>query len=324
MKMRCPACDIPMEPLVAGIFQCPQCNKIIKEKMDNDEGKDQDKIKKLDFQDGEYFYRNASLNKNYEICEKGITIIKSPKRWLAALICYAPHLKTSKYIRLSWWKKEVYQHGGFFKITNSDVLKNVIIALDKINASFDEFWSWKGSFEENSKNNDNVFEDEKLKILKYRIIENLTCPNCNKKLINRKSHYECVHCGEIILINGYKDPIFDINPKNLSLKFTTNLPVNFYLVNTGITVNWLMAEWKAIAVIYSNDNPNKKWLRFYTWERDVQSLLKYGRSGAQMTWNAKRGSGSPNIYDKKTLKLLIEDLKKIANELNWNIKNKGD
>lgn len=30
--MKCSACNVEMETLITGIFQCPQCKKIIKEK----------------------------------------------------------------------------------------------------------------------------------------------------------------------------------------------------------------------------------------------------------------------------------------------------
>jgi Zn finger protein HypA/HybF involved in hydrogenase expression len=317
--IKCPNCEADMVPLVDGIFQCPTCKKIIKGKAEKEKEKEGETVGEL--LDGEVFHTKANLNKKYEICEKGITIAKTPRRWIAALICHTPYLKTSKYIRLSWWKKEIYQHGGFFSIKNPDVLKNIIIALEKFASSFDEFWAWKGSFEKKSKEERNIFEDERLKILKYRIIENLTCPNCSKKLKKEKSHYECPYCGEIIILEGYNQPIFDIDPKDLPLEFSTNFPINYYLATAGITVSWLMAEWKAIAVIYSNDNPNKKWLRFYTWIRDLQSLLKFGPSGAQMTWTAKKGVGSPNIYEKKEIRLLIHALKKLELELGWNKTN---
>ncbi|MFW9971965.1 MAG: hypothetical protein ACFFDF_17380, partial [Candidatus Odinarchaeota archaeon] len=81
--MKCPSCDIEMEPLVVGIFQCPQCKKIIKQK-DKDTTKEQKEVDQGDFQEGEYFHKNASLNKQYEICEKGITINKTENRLFAA------------------------------------------------------------------------------------------------------------------------------------------------------------------------------------------------------------------------------------------------
>ena len=68
--MECPSCKVEMEPLIAGIFQCPQCRKIIKEKDKEADTSARLKIDKGNFQDGEYFHKNASLNKQYEICEK--------------------------------------------------------------------------------------------------------------------------------------------------------------------------------------------------------------------------------------------------------------
>ena len=43
--------------------------------------------------------------------------------------------------------------------------------------------------------------------------------------------------------------------------------------------------------------------------------------GTQMGWKAQKGVSSPNLYDKKLVSPLIEVLKKISVELNWNIKN---
>ena len=58
-----------MEPLVPGIYQCPRCKKIQKEKDDKEEEGEEKKVETGDFLDGEYFHKNASLNKQYEICE---------------------------------------------------------------------------------------------------------------------------------------------------------------------------------------------------------------------------------------------------------------
>ncbi|MHA1294244.1 MAG: hypothetical protein ACTSQJ_16445, partial [Promethearchaeota archaeon] len=69
--------------------------------------------------------------------------------------------------------------------------------------------------------------------------------------------------------------------------------------------------------------PNKKWLRFYWWIRDLQNIIKYGYremgEGIQMGWKLQKGVSSPNIYDKKLIKPLIKALKKVAKELNWDI-----
>lgn len=321
--MKCPACEIEMEPLVAGIFQCPQCKKIIKQKDKETESKEKKEIEEGDFQEGDYFHKNASLNKKFEICEKGITVSKTTNRLFAALICHSAYLKDEKYVRLSWWKN--YQHAGMFKIYDRDVLNNVIIALEKVDESFDDVWSWKGKYGKQTPKTEEDLEKEKnLEIIKYRIIENKTCPKCQNKMEKMKSHYECQHCGEIVILEGYKQPIFNIATKDLNLQFHANFPINFYLPVSGITLKWLMGEWKALAVIYSKDNPNKKWLRFYWWVRDLSNILKYGQremgNGTQMGWKAQKGISSPNIYDKKLIRPLINALKNISIELKW-IKN---
>ncbi|MFX1378473.1 MAG: hypothetical protein ACFFA4_05220 [Promethearchaeota archaeon] len=320
--MKCPACDIQMEPLVAGIFQCPQCKKIIKEKDNDIETKEKKETEAGGFQEGEFFHRNASLNKQYEICEQGITIYKTDNRLFAALICHSPYLKEEQYVRLSWWKN--YQHAGMFKIYDKFVLNNTIIALEKIDASFDDLWTWSGKFGKQKQKTEEELENEKtLEIIRYRILENKTCPKCQKKMDKMKSHYECQHCGEIVILEGYNQPIFNIQPKDLDLRFHANFPINYYLPVSGITLKWLMGEWKALAVIYSKDNPNKKWLRFYWWVRDLSNILKFGQremgDGTQMGWKAQKGMASPNIYDKKLVKPLIDALKIISIELNWKI-----
>jgi hypothetical protein len=137
----------------------------------------------------------------------------------------------------------------------------------------------------------------------------------------KKSHYECQYCGEIVILEGYNQPIFNIQSSELDLSFQTNFPINYYLPVSGITVKWLMGEWKAIAVIHDKDNPNKRWLRFYWWMRNLSNLLKYGQreigEGIQMGWKAQRGVASPNIYDKNLVTPLINALKRIKLELNW-------
>jgi ribosomal protein L37AE/L43A len=310
-----------MEILVAGIFQCPQCKKIVKEK-DKVSAQEKSKIEKGEFQDGDYFHKNVSLNKQYEVCEKGITISKTENRLFAVLICHSGYLKEERYVRLSWWKN--LQHAGMFKIYDKEVLNNTIISLEKIEDSFDDIWGWKGTYGKQGPKSEEQLEKEKnLEIIKYRIIENRTCPKCGKKMDKMKSHYECQHCGEIVILEGYNQPIFNISSTDLDLNFHTNLPINFYLPVGGITVKWLMGEWKALAVIYSKDNPNRKWLRFYWWVRDLSNILKYGQremgEGTQMGWKTQKGLSSPNIYDRKLIKPLINGLKKISTELNWNI-----
>ena len=318
--MKCPSCNVEMEPLVAGIFQCPQCRKIVKHKDKESEEISEEGDKKEEFLDGDYFHTQLTLNKDYEICEKGIIINKTETRVLAALICHSSLLKSDRYIRISWWK--TYQHAGMLKIYDNDVLNNIIEALEKFDKSFDDLWNWKGSYDKkNQETEDDIDKQKKLDIIKYRILENKTCPNCQKKMEKHKSHYICQHCSEIVILEGFNQPIFNIDSKDLDLRFHSNFPINFYLPTSGITIKWLVGEWKAIVVIYSNNNPNKRWLRFYWWTRDFSKLIKYGQremaDGTQMGWKAKRGVSSPNIYDKKEVRPLINALKKISKELNW-------
>ena len=320
--MNCPACNIKMQPLVEGIYQCPNCKKIIKQKDKETEAQEKKLIEEGAFQDGEYFHKNASLNKKYEICEKGITITKTDNRMFAVLICHSAYLKDEKYVRLSWWKN--YQHAGMFKIYDKYVLTNMILALEKIDESFDDLWSWKGTYgKKEPKTQEDLEKEKSLDIIKYRILENKTCPKCQKKMDKMKSHYECQHCGEIVILEGYNQPIFNIPPEDLDLRFHANFPINFYLPVSGITLKWLMGEWKALAVIYSKDNPNKKWLRFYWWVRDLSNILKFGQremgNGTQMGWKAQKGISSPNIYDKKLIRPLINALNNTLLELNWKI-----
>jgi len=319
--MICPSCNVEMEPLVAGIFQCPNCRKIVKPKEKTSKNVSDEDEDKGGFLDGNYFHDQLTLNKEYEICEKGIIIEKTETRVLAALICHSPLLKSERYVRLSWWK--TYQHAGMLKIYDNHVLNNLIKALEKFDESFDELWNWKGKFDKKDpKNEEDLEKEKKLDIIKYRILENRTCPNCQQKMEKHKSHYICQHCSEIVILEGYNQPIFNIDSKDLDLRFHSNFPINFYMPTSGITIKWLVGEWKAIVVIYSNNNPNKRWLRFYWWTRDLSKLIKYGQremtEGTQMGWKAQKGVSSPNIFDKKIIRPMINALKKISNELNWN------
>ena len=320
--MRCPACDIEMEMLIEGIFQCSGCKKIIKAKSVEDEKVEKEDSLIGNMIDGGWFHKNASLNKSYEIAESGIIISKTENRLFAALICHSAYLKEERYIRLSWWKN--LQHAGMFKIYDKEVLNNIIVSLEKFDESFDDIWSWGGTYRKQEPKSEAAAEKEKiLQIIKYRIIENRTCPKCANKMDKKKSHYECQHCGEIVILEGYNQPIFNISSTDLDLHFHTNFPINFYLPVSGITLKWLMGEWKALVVIYSKDNPNRKWLRFYWWVRDLSNILKFGQremgEGTQMGWKTQRGVSSPNIYDKKLIKPLINGLKKISTELNWDL-----
>jgi hypothetical protein len=138
-----------------------------------------------------------------------------------------------------------------------------------------------------------------------------------------KTHYECPHCGEIVILEGHNQPVFNIDASDLKLNFQQSFPINFYLPVAGITIKVLMAEWKAVVVIYSKDNPNKKWLRFYWWTRDLKNYIKYGHrkmgDGSTLGWSAKKGSGTTNMYKRELVKPLIKALIRISQELNWNI-----
>ena len=303
-----------MELLVTGIFQCPKCKIIIKEKVEKKELKEAEENVNEFVKDG----KNFNLNRKYEIPEKGI-VVREGK--FAVLLCHSAYLNSDRYIRLSWWNNFFIQHVGMIKIIEKDVLKNLIIALEKIDEAFDDFWDWRGSFgKKKEKTEDQKEKEKRIEIIKYRIIENQTCPNCEKRMNKAKSHYECTHCGEIIILEGYNQPIFNLDSKNLSLDFVGNFPINFYMPKSGITIKWLVGEWKALVVIYSKNNPNKKWLRFYWWVRNLSSFMKSGShemGGTQMGWSTQRGAGSTNIYNKKEVKLLINALKRIAQEINW-------
>ncbi len=322
--MKCPACDVEMEKLVEGIFQCPKCRKIIKgETPEEKEEKKKEQIGTI--QDGEYFHNHASINQKYEICDKGITVSKTETRWFAVLLSHNAYLKSERYIRLSWWKKSFYRHAGMMKIYDQDVMQNLVDALEKIDKDFDDFWTFKGKFRENkTKTEEDILRERKLDLIRYRIIENRTCPNCQKRMNKNKTHYDCPHCGEIVILEGHNQPTFNISAADLKLNFRQNFPINYYLPVSGITIKWLMGEWKALVVIYSKDNPNKKWLRFYWWTRDLKNFIKYGyrKMGESNTlgWSAKKGAGTTNLYKKELLKPLIDALKKISKELNWTIK----
>lgn len=311
-----------MDILVAGIYQCPNCKKLLKQKDEKTNLKEKKKADNGEFSDNESFPR---LNAQFETCEKGITIAKTPNRWFAVLICHSSYLKSEKYIRLSWWKKSIYQHAGMIKIYDKEVLVNIITVLEKIDENFDDIWGWHGRYgkQGGKKSKEQLEKEKKIDIIKYRIIENKTCPRCQKAMKKYKAHFECEKCGEIVILEGYNQPIFNIAPSDLDLNFQGNFPINFYMPVSGITIKWLMGEWKAVVVIYSKDNPNKKWLRFYWWNRDLRNIMKYGQreisEGTQMGWKLQRGVSSPNIYDKKELKPLLNALKKVAKELKWDI-----
>ncbi len=318
--MECPSCKVEMIQLLENIYQCPKCRKIQKEKKESILEDDKKESLLGNRIDGDWFHSNVAINQSYEIVECGFIINKTPSRLIAVLVCHSSLLKTDKYIRISWWKKSFYQHAGMIKIYDKAVLDNLITTLEKFDANFDEMWNWKGKHSSEKKDAEKEAEKQKkLDIIKYRIIENKTCPRCQKKMEKMKFHYECQHCGEIVVLEGYNQPIFNLDSTDLELKFHSNFPINFYMPVSGVTIKWLMGEWKALVVIYSKDNPNKMWLRFYWWTRDLRNIINHGfreiGNGVQMGWKAQRGSGSPNLYNKSLIKPLIEALNKAATEL---------
>ncbi|MHA1725499.1 MAG: hypothetical protein ACTSXH_11735 [Promethearchaeota archaeon] len=323
--MKCPICNIEMELLVSNIYQCPKCKKIRKdETVEVEKESKKEEASTGTLIDGEWFHKHASLNKKYEIAESGVIVNKTENRMLGVLACRNPLLKEERYVRLSWWKQPLFRHAGMIKIYEDYVLKNLIKALKKIDQNYDPNWKFIGKYDSRRKKTKEQLEKEKkLEILKWRILENSTCPKCNKKMEKMKGHYECPHCGEIVILEEYNQPIFNIDPADLDMRFHSNFPINYYMPVNGITIKWLMGEWKAIVVIYSVDNPNKKWLRFYWWTRNLGEILKKGRreigEGVKMGWQVKKGTGSPNIYNKELFPPLIDALKIIAKEMDWKI-----
>ena len=215
---------------------------------------------------------NAAINPRWEICEKGITIEKEKTRWFAVLICHTPDEPESKYIRLSWFRKSFYEHAGMMKVFSGDVLDNMIRALELIDENFDDGFNWGGKFDPQSVRSIEFPEIKKRK--SSYICPNPKCNNTMKK-VNNGRYYECENCGELIILED-GNPIFDIPANSLSLNFSTNFPINYYLPEAGITIKWLMGEWKAIIVISDPENPEKRFLRFYWWTRDLQDYLQGG------------------------------------------------
>lgn len=269
------------------------------------------KKKEGEFVDGEYFHEESTaLNKKWQVCDKGITIYKDKTRWLAALICHAPDEKF-RYARLNWFRKSFYEHGGFFKIENSLVMDNCIKTLEKIDANFDEQFNFTGQFGSDD-------DDDESLIVKFT----RDCPTCGSRVkkSRRGRYYECERCGEIIILDDDNNPLFNIPADKLDLSFSTRYPINYYLPIAGITIKNLMAEWKAIVVIYDPDNPEKKFLRFYWWTRNLQEFMQgRGRVGgsSNLAWRARRGAKSTNVYQRELIPKYIQALKKVKKELEW-------
>jgi ribosomal protein L37AE/L43A len=312
--MECPNCGgTQFNELVPGIMECKLCKKIVQVKAIE---KVVETVAEGTFEDGLNFMEHTGLNRKWEICEKGITIEKDKTRWVAVLICHTPDESESKYIRLSWFRKSFFEHAGMIKIYSGDVLANIVKALELIDDNFDETFNWMGKFDPKSVK-DIDFPEIKKRKTQY-ICPNPKCGSTMKK-VNNGRYYECENCGELIIMED-NNPIFDLPTSSLSLNFTTNFPINYYLPEAGITVKWLMGEWQAIVVINDPANPEKRFLRFYWWTRDLQDYLESAvrpTGGRALAWDPKRGVMSPNIYDKKLIPKLVSALNKCKEELGW-------
>jgi ribosomal protein L37AE/L43A len=304
---KCPNCGAELRPLVPGsIYECPKCKTIVQEKK-----KEEEKPSELSVASGEWFMRNTKLNEKYELCEQGVIAHQTPKMMIAALICHSPDFPKSSYIRLSWFKDLARIHWGMIKIRDKVVLNNTIRALEKIDENFDEEFNWigEGDIPADPELNDTEF-------LHYTI-KDKKCPVCGKTLKKRKKFYECENqvCGELfVIVDGI--PLFDSDSQKLPLRFVKNLPITYYLPVAGITTQMYVGDWKAIAVIYKESNPERKWLRFYWWTRNLQPYITSEltidiEANKSLAWSSRRGVKSPNIYDKSILKPLINALKKI-------------
>ncbi|MHA1473794.1 MAG: hypothetical protein ACTSQ5_01265 [Promethearchaeota archaeon] len=311
MGEKCPACgEAELTELIPGVKNCPVCRKVFRTKVEKK------KTQKIEGKilDGEYFMKNTTLNPKYEIADKGITIFREEnKLWFAVLLCHNPDFPEIKYARLSWWKKSVNIHAGMFKIENMDELDNVLIALNRFEEDFDDYFEVKKgkniSYEPIPERKD-VDDGSYVFTLTKRI-----CPKCGWKMKKSKNrrYYECEKCGEIIVLDeGH--PIYDIPLNFLPLSYSTNYPINFYLPNYGITIRNTMGDWKAIVTIHSKENPDKKWLRFYWWRRNFHHYMtsQYSLGSSQgLKWETKKGVMSPNIHDKKLIAPLIKGLNEI-------------
>jgi ribosomal protein L37AE/L43A len=296
-----------LKDLVPGIRQCTVCRKIFKGEVKVEEPK----AVEGEILDGQVFMEETTLNAKWEIADKGITIEREKnKSWMAVLLCHPPDFPNKQYIRLSWWKKSINEHAGMFKIEDHAELDNVILALERIDKNFNDNFDPIGSVNDDPIPERAQFEDQTEFDEKKKL-----CLSCKNKMKLSKNHryYECDRCGDIVVVLDGK-PIINWDTDKLPLGFSSNFPVNFYLPNYGITVKMLMADWKAIVIIYAKENPEKKWLRFYWWQRDLQNYMmsEYSMGVSQaLKWDAKKGTLSPNVYDKKSLRLIIAALKKM-------------
>ncbi len=311
----CPSCGKgELTDLVPGIKTCSVCRKIFRTQID------QVKVASTEhfgIQEGEYFNKHTTLNPQWEIAESGITVAREINNWwIAVLLCHTPSFPDTKYLRISWWKKAINAHGGMFHIEDFEELENVIIALQRFEADFDDTFNPKPGVtisysplpsREKYENLQNVF-DENAHL----------CTKCGFKMkkSQNKRYYECERCGEIIILEEGK-PVFDVPSQYLPLNYSSNFPINFYLPGYGITVKIGMADWKALVTVYSKENPEKKWLRFYWWRRDLQEYMTSQYTfglGQGLRWEARKGALSPNIYQKDQLPKLIDALQQMKRE----------
>lgn len=303
-----------LKELVPGVRQCSVCKKIFKDKIVVTEKVVAPTAQLLS---GEYFMKEHALNPKWEIADMGITIEREEnKSWYAVVMCHSPEFEKTKIIRLSWWKKSINEHAGMFKMTEMGELDNTILALERIDEEFDENFEPKGKITDANHPSRPAQEIQLNFDMKKK-----ECPKCKFKMKfggKNKRFLECERCGEIVVLEN-QQPVMDIPSEKLPLCFSGNFPVNYYLPYYGISVRVGMAEWKAIVIIYAKENPSKKWLRFYWWARDLQAYITSPftfdvekKSG--LGWEAKKGTLSPNIYEKRLLKPTIDALKKMKEE----------
>jgi len=318
-KMKCPNCNLDLIELYPGINQCPQCKKFFKEK--EEPIKEKEKETELEFTPGKWFMSHTAIERKYEEADEGIIINKNQDNMLASIICHSPGLSEDKYIRLSWFKTSSNMHSGMIKIDDELELRNLINALNLIMNDFDENFNPIDKEKFQAKiNKDFLPEKEARNILKF---DGKKCLNCGGIMFKKKNekYYSCERCGEIIVVvEG--NPIYNIPSDKLKLIYAQNFPVNFYIPYVGITYKWFMAEWKAIVIICNPENPENKWLRFYWWDRDLNQYIRSNvLVGTSLTnilsWKARKGSGTTNLYEKSLIPKIIDALEKCKNKLNW-------
>ncbi len=307
MDQKCPNCgDGNLVPLVQGIKKCSKCNKIVKVSAEYEEKKIE-KQEPGEHLDAEYLQKRTALNEKYEIAEFGNIAFRDKDYLVAVIVAHAPEFPNSSYIRLSWFKGSTNQHYGMMKINNRAVANNLLKALKKFDEDFNDEFDLIKEITRSRKDVEYTNEFNMKKQL---------CLNCGTKMKKIKRYFECPRCGDLVILED-GNPIADIDPTKLTLDYESNLPVNYYYPYLGITINWLMAEWTAVVIVYAKENPRKKWLRFYTWTRNLQQVLSDSPTiniSAAFRWEARKGIGSPNIYTKEELRKLIAALEKTMQE----------